>query len=72
MDDHRPVEPGDIGVADIVAAAGAAVSGKAIAHDAALIPDVQTAAVADRSRGKPRLQAVAMMLAAILVLVLGC
>ncbi|NUB14596.1 PAS domain S-box protein [Azospirillum brasilense] len=71
MDDHRPVEPGDIGVADIVAAAGAAVSGKAIAHDAALIPDVQTAAVADRSRGKPRLQAVAMMLAAILVLVLG-
>ncbi|KAA0685460.1 sensor histidine kinase [Azospirillum brasilense] len=71
MNDHRPVDSGDIAVADIVAASGTAVTGKAIAHDAAPLPDAQTAAAANRSRGKLRLQAVAMMLAAVVVLVLG-
>ncbi|AWJ92367.1 PAS domain-containing sensor histidine kinase (plasmid) [Azospirillum baldaniorum] len=76
MDNRKPVGPGDIAVADIVAAAGAAVTASAVAHGAAPPSngpsgDVPTVGAVNRSGGKPRLQAVAMMLAAVVVLVLG-
>ncbi|WP_454017045.1 sensor histidine kinase [Azospirillum sp. Marseille-Q6669] len=71
MDNRKPVGPGDI-----VAAAGAPVTGSADAHGAVPPPngpsrDVPTVGAVNRSGGKPRLQAVAMMLAAAVVLVLG-
>ncbi|CAO3453018.1 hypothetical protein [Azospirillum argentinense] len=68
MDDRKPVQPGDIAVADIVAAAGAAVSGKAVAHGAAPPPEAGGAA---RSGRKPRLQTVATALAVAIALLLG-
>ncbi|MDQ2106159.1 sensor histidine kinase [Azospirillum isscasi] len=60
MDDRRPVEPGDIAVADIVAAAGAAVAVKAVADDGTFRPG-----------RKPSLQAVAVVLAVVVALVLA-
>ena len=71
MDDQGPVEPGDIAVADIVAAAGTAVDAKAVADGATSRPAASAVREGGRRAGKPRLQAVAMILAAVVVLVLG-
>ncbi|KAA0684338.1 sensor histidine kinase [Roseomonas genomospecies 6] len=71
MDDQGPVEPGDIAVADIVAAAGAAVAVKAVADGATSRPAAPAVCEDGRRGRKPRLQAVAMILAAVVVLVLG-
>lgn len=73
MGNRKPVEPGDFAVADIVAAAGAAVAGRAVACGADCPPDYPSAAVAAAGRRgrKPRLRGVAMTLAAIAVLSLG-
>lgn len=66
MDDRGPVEPGDIAVADIVAAAGAAVALNTALRPAG--PEAETDGLPGR---KPRLQAVAMLLAAAVVLMLA-
>ncbi|GAA4255723.1 hypothetical protein GCM10022293_43530 [Azospirillum formosense] len=54
-----------------MAAAGAVVTGNAVAHGVAPQSDVPTTGVANRSGRKPRLQVVALLLAAAVVLVLG-
>ncbi len=71
MDDRKPVEPGDIAVADIVAAAGAAVSGRAVAHGVAPPSDAAKAGADNRSGRRPHLQTVATTLAVAIVLALG-
>ncbi|MGY0712933.1 ATP-binding protein [Azospirillum argentinense] len=71
MDDRMPVEPGDIAVADIVAAAGAAVSGRGVAHGAAPPSGAAKAGADNRSGRRPRLQTVATTLAVAIVLALG-
>lgn len=70
MDGPKPVEPGDIVVADIVAAAGAAVSGKAAALGASRSRAWPNTAEASGGGRKPRLQTVAVVIAAVLALVL--
>ncbi|TWA87678.1 PAS domain S-box-containing protein [Azospirillum brasilense] len=75
MDDRKSAGPGDIAVADIVAAAGAAVAGKAVAQTVVSPSDLPSTPVlpsaAGRRAWKPSLQTVAMALAIVAVLALG-